>query len=355
MAASSPTFASRILAWYDHHGRHDLPWQTDPTPYRVWVSEIMLQQTQVATVIPYFRRFTQRFPDVQALAAAPLDDVLHLWSGLGYYARARNLHAAAGRICAGHGGRFPEDIDSLTALPGIGRSTAGAILALACGQRHPILDGNVKRVLARFHAVEGWPGKSAVLKRLWALAEDHTPRERVADYTQAIMDLGATLCRRGAPACDACPLNTDCAALAQGRPQAYPAPRPKRELPVREVYMLLLVDGEGRVCLQQRPPSGVWGGLWSLPEFDSPRALADWCSRFTGEAVEVLEQPPLRHSFSHFHLDIRPRLVRLENPPFSVMEGGQCVWYNSRQPPSLGLAAPVRRLLDRLQDSGETQ
>ncbi len=349
------TFATRVLAWYDRHGRHDLPWQADPTPYRVWVSEIMLQQTRVETVVSYYQRFLQRFPDVQALAAAPLDEVLHLWSGLGYYARARNLHAAAVRLCAAHGGHFPQDIDALVALPGIGRSTAGAILSLACGQRHPILDGNVKRVLARFHAVEGWPGRTAVLKRLWALAERHTPRERVADYTQAMMDLGATLCTRGTPDCDACPLNADCAALAQGRPQAYPAPRPKRALPVREVYMLLLVNGEGEVWLQQRPPSGVWGGLWSLPEFDGPDALLDWCGRFTGRAVEARELPALRHTFSHFRLDIRPRLVRLENPAFSVMEGEGCVWYNSRQPQSLGLAAPVRRLLDSLEHTGEMQ
>ncbi|HKL64205.1 MAG TPA: A/G-specific adenine glycosylase, partial [Woeseiaceae bacterium] len=195
-------FAERLLAWYDRHGRHDLPWQRDPVPYRVWVSEIMLQQTRVTTVIPYFERFVERFPTVEDLAAAPADDVLALWSGLGYYARARNLHRAAGRIVAEHGGEFPCHREALESLPGIGRSTAGAILALSFGERHPILDGNAKRVLARYHAVDGWPGRTAVAKELWELAERHTPSQRVADYTQAIMDLGATLCTRGRPACE---------------------------------------------------------------------------------------------------------------------------------------------------------
>ena len=210
-------FADRLLGWFDVHGRKDLPWQQDPTPYRVWVSEIMLQQTQVRTVIPYYQRFMQAFPDLRALAAAPLDQVLHHWSGLGYYARARNLHRAAQRIRDDHAGRFPEDIEVVMGLPGIGRSTAGAILSLACGQRHAILDGNVKRVLARFHAVEGWPGKTAVLEQLWALAEAATPQRDVAAYNQAMMDLGATLCRRGTPECVRCPLRTDCRACRQGR------------------------------------------------------------------------------------------------------------------------------------------
>ena len=217
-----------MIAWFAQHGRKDLPWQQDPTPYRVWVSEIMLQQTQVRTVIPYYQRFMQAFPDLRALAAAPLDQVLHHWSGLGYYARARNLHRAAQRIRDDHAGRFPEDIEVVMRLPGIGRSTAGAVLSLACGQRHAILDGNVKRVLARFHAVEGWPGKTAVLEQLWALAEAATPQRDVAAYNQAMMDLGATLCRRGTPECPSCPLQSDCRACKLGRQSEFPAPRPRR-------------------------------------------------------------------------------------------------------------------------------
>ena len=259
-------FAERLLAWFADHGRHDLPWQRDPSPYGVWVSEIMLQQTQVATVIPYYERFMARFPDLAALAEAPLDEVLAHWSGLGYYARARNLHRAARQAMAEHGGRLPETIDALQALPGIGRSTAGAILSLALGQRHPILDGNVKRVLARHAAVAGWPGKAAVQRTLWELAEARTPRRRVADYNQAMMDLGATLCTRARPACERCPVAADCRAREQGLQTDYPGPRPRRELPERQVQMLLVRDPQGRVLLERRPPQGVWGGLWCLPE-----------------------------------------------------------------------------------------
>ncbi|HET7674262.1 MAG TPA: A/G-specific adenine glycosylase, partial [Gammaproteobacteria bacterium] len=222
---SGDAFSTRLLAWFDCHGRHDLPWQRNPTPYRVWVSEIMLQQTQVSAVIPYFERFTARFPDLPALAAAPLDEVLALWAGLGYYARARNLHRAAQIVCADHGGKLPRDIDALTALPGIGRSTAGAILALSRDERHPILDGNVKRVLARYHGIEGWPGDAAVAARLWACAEEHTPPENCARYTQAIMDLGATVCTRHKPLCALCPQRMECAASREGRQSELPAPR----------------------------------------------------------------------------------------------------------------------------------
>ena len=259
-------FARALLAWFDQHGRHDLPWQTDPTPYRVWVSEVMLQQTRVPTVLRYFPGFMERFPDVAVLAEAPLDDVLHLWSGLGYYARARNLHRAASVVRDAHDGRMPDQREALEALPGIGRSTAGAILALAHGQRHAILDGNVKRVLARYHLVEGWPGRSAVLDRLWGLAESHTPRRRVAAYTQAIMDLGATVCTRSRPLCRACPLAESCGALSHGRTAELPSPRPKPTLPERTTAFLILRDSHGRVLLERRPPSGVWGGLWSFPE-----------------------------------------------------------------------------------------
>jgi len=244
-------FSARVLAWYARHGRRDLPWQDNPTPYRVWVSEIMLQQTQVNTVIPYYWRFMQRFSDVAALAGADIDQVLHQWTGLGYYARARNLHAAAVMVRDRWSGRFPETFDEVLSLPGVGRSTAGAILALACRQRHAILDGNVKRVLARFHAVEGWPGKASVLRRLWELAEQHTPEGQVAEYTQAMMDLGATLCTRGTPECGRCPLSDDCQARQTDRQRDLPSPRPRKALPVRRARLLLLYNDRHEVLLER--------------------------------------------------------------------------------------------------------
>lgn len=343
-------FSERILRWYHRHGRKDLPWQRERTPYRVWVSEVMLQQTQVTTVIPYFERFVARFPDVVALAGADIDAVLHLWSGLGYYARARNLHKAACVVRDLHGGLFPTDFTAVQALPGIGRSTAGAILAQACGQRHAILDGNVKRVLARYHAVAGWPGETAVLARLWEYAERHTPNQHVADYTQAMMDLGATLCTRAQPRCGECPVQDGCAAFRADAVRDYPAPRPKRILPVRETHMLLVRNTAGEVLLQQRPPSGIWGGLWSFPEVSAADAVADWCERTLGWHVDRPQVwPALRHTFSHFHLDITPWLVELrESRAAAVMEGQPTVWYNTRSENARGLAAPVQRLLERL-------
>lgn len=343
-------FSDAVLAWFDISGRKDLPWQHNPTPYRVWVSEIMLQQTQVATVIPYYQRFMERYPDLATLAAAPLDDVLHLWSGLGYYARARNLYKTAVIIAEQFNKKFPCRRDLLQSLPGIGRSTAGAVLSLAYGQRQPILDGNVKRVLTRFHALEGWPGQSAVLKKLWQLAESHTPHERVAEYTQAMMDLGATVCTRSKPACSDCPLQTACVACNAGNPQQFPSPRPKRELPVRDVHMLILMNGGDDVLLQKRPLSGIWGGLWSLPEFESTAALHCWCasqgvaeSRQAGRTLSAL-----RHSFSHFHLHITPHLIVTENPAIAVMEADRMLWYNIAKPQRVGVAAPVSKLLKQL-------
>jgi len=340
-------FASRLLGWFDQHGRKDLPWQAEPTAYRVWVSEIMLQQTQVATVIPYYQRFMDSFPDVATLAAASLDQVLHHWSGLGYYARARNLHKTAILLEEQFAGRFPEDSEALQALPGIGRSTAGAILSLACGQRLPILDGNVKRVLARYHRVAGWPGKTSVLRELWQLAERYTPRRKVAAYTQAIMDLGATVCTRSKPDCRACPLAEQCQARAYDEQACYPAPRPKRHLPVRAVNMAMLLNQAGEVLLEKRPPSGIWGGLWSLPEFERAEDLADWCEAHGAKARQAVLSP-LRHTFSHFHLDITAHVYRAQSPADSVMEAGRTVWYNSLQPQSVGLAAPVAKLLQQL-------
>ena len=337
-----------LLTWFDQYGRHDLPWQHPRSAYRVWLSEIMLQQTQVATVIPYFDRFIQHFPDITRLANAELDEVLHLWTGLGYYARARNLHKAAIEIREHHKGVFPQSFDEVLALPGIGRSTAGAILAQAYNQRHAILDGNVKRVLTRLHAVEGWPGKKAVENHLWELAEQLTPDERLCDYTQAIMDFGATLCGRK-PNCSECPLTRHCQAYEAGNPYDYPTPKARKTLPTRTTRMLILKDIHNRVLLLQRPQLGIWGGLWSLPECPAEEDIAIWCRRSLGITVDELrEQPSLRHTFSHFHLDIIPIHARAKPISDAIMEADTRVWYNTAQPEVLGLPAPVKTLLESI-------
>jgi len=340
------TVAARLLAWFDAHGRHDLPWQRERTPYSVWVSEIMLQQTQVGTVIPFFAEFMQRFPTIAELAAAPLDEVLAVWAGLGYYARARNLWQAARVVAAEHGGELPATFDALHSLPGIGRSTAGAILAQAHGQRWPILDGNVKRVLARYHAVEGWPGMPNVAEELWRHAEAHTPHERVADYTQAIMDLGATLCTRARPACTVCPLAADCAAARAGTQGRYPAARPKRARRKRHVAVLVVRAPDGRVLLERRPARGIWGGLYSLPELvagDSPR---EWCARMLGASVAV-ERPlgVIEHAFTHFDLDLLPRLLELAAEPSAVMDRADWLWHRPGAELGVGVPAPIAALL----------
>ena len=341
-------FSERLLAWYAAHGRNDLPWQSCPNPYRVWISEIMLQQTRVATVIPYYERFMARFPDVATLAGADLDAVLHHWSGLGYYARARHLHAAARMIMDVHQGKFPEEFAAVISLPGIGRSTAGAILSLAAGQRHPILDGNVKRVLTRFHALEGWPGQAAVQRQLWELAGQATPRQRVADYTQAIMDLGATVCTRTQPSCERCPLHRDCAARAAGRQGALPTARPRKRLPVRRTRMLILHNTDGKVLLEQRPPTGIWGGLWSFPECSPEANVAEWCRGELGLTASVTaEWPVFRHTFSHYHLEISPVLARASAIDTAVMEADNRLWYNHKALPAKGFATPVSKLLER--------
>jgi A/G-specific adenine glycosylase len=343
------TFSRRLIDWYHRHGRKDLPWQHPRDAYRVWISEIMLQQTQVTTVIPYFERFINRFPAIKELAAAPIDDVLGLWSGLGYYARARNLHHAACEVCAHHRGQLPDSIDALTSLPGIGRSTAGAILALTHGQRHPILDGNVKRVLARYHAIKGWSGSSAVQKTLWAHAEAHTPHERVSEYTQAIMDLGAMVCTRSRPRCKVCPLHEDCVAHLQGRVDELPTPKPKRSIPTRVSVFAILRNDAGEVLLERRPSSGIWGGLWSFPECPRGYDLIDWCDRAFGLQVDnVTALEPLLHTFTHFRLNIHPMLMQVsERSATRVAERG-ALWYNFPQALHLGVAAPVRALLDQL-------
>ena len=346
---TSTDFAARLLAWFDEHGRKDLPWQLPQDPYRTWVSEIMLQQTQVKTVIPYFERFMRRFPDVSALADAAQDEVLQHWSGLGYYARARNLHKAARIVRDDHGGIFPDTLGALMALPGIGRSTAGAILSLSMNQRHPILDGNVKRVLARHEAVEGWPGRTSVAKTLWTLAERFTPRERVADYTQAIMDLGATLCTRSAPACDRCPVSADCLAFNQGSVSLFPGRKPRKDKPLRSTTMVFALR-DSHLFLERRPEAGIWGGLWSLPEVNG-EGVDDWCVGRLGAAPSAIESwEPLRHSFSHYDLDIRPILVRVAAPLSKVADCDDARWHRLNDELPGGVAAPVQRLIEQLRN-----
>ncbi len=341
-------FSARVLEWFDEHGRKDLPWQQDATPYRVWVSEIMLQQTQVQTVIPYYPRFMRAFPDVVRLADAPVDAVLALWSGLGYYARARNLHAAAKIVRDEHGGVFPQDFDAVVALPGIGRSTAGAILALSSGERHAILDGNVKRVLARHEAIAGWPGQAGVAAALWEAAERYTPVERIADYTQAMMDLGATLCTRTRPACGACPVAGDCRAALAGETDRYPGRKPRKTKPLRSTTMLLAVAGDS-VFVERRPPSGIWGGLWSFPEIGDADAL-EWCRReFGAEPAEATAWDLVRHSFTHFDLDIRPIVVRVPAMSRKVADRDDAEWMRLDGNPPGGVATPVKKLIDLLQ------
>lgn len=345
VAASMP-FSVRLLAWYRESGRHALPWKIHPTPYRVWLSEIMLQQTQVSTVLEYFERFTARFPDLQALAAADEDAVLAAWTGLGYYRRARNLWKAARQIADEHNGDFPASIEALQALPGIGKSTAGAILALAFDQRAPILDGNVKRVLTRIHGITEWPGKRDVEKQLWQLAEAHTPTFEVASYTQAIMDLGATLCTRREPACDQCPVVELCTAHRLGITHETPAPAPRTKTPERSACMLVVEDVNGHVLLEKRPEQGVWGGLWCFPEYaesDDPMAAA---VDLAGAADRLMPTPArMRHQFTHYRLNLSLSHVRISlRAPLPIRER-QLDWFAPEELGTVGLAAPVVRLL----------
>ena len=340
--------APQLLAWWDKHGRKHLPWQKDRTPYRIWVSEIMLQQTRVETVMPYFERFMASFPDVQALAAAHDDDVLAIWAGLGYYTRAHNMLKAGRIVVAQHGGELPRDFDSLVALPGIGRSTAGAILALAHGQRRAILDGNARRVLARVHAVEGWPGKLSVSRTLWELAETNTPSERVRDYTQAIMDLGATVCLRRSPRCDACPLAHRCRAKKYDLTAGIPASKPKANRPLKRRSMLVVQRPDGAVLLHRRPPTGIWAGLWSLPTLEGDESAEDWCGRVLGCSPQGhAELTPLRHGFSHFELEIQPIHLPVSTPPAGIREGDQWRWHDGEQ--ELGMPVPIRRLVESME------
>ena len=344
-------FAERLLAWFAVQGRHHLPWQQDITPYRVWVSEVMLQQTQVAMVLPYYARFMARFPIVHALAQSPLDEVLHLWTGLGYYARARNLRRCAQILVEKHDGQFPEKLDEVMALPGIGRSTAGAILAIALGQRQSILDGNVKRVLARVFGIAGDPGSAAVLAQLWAAADACTPGPAVSAYTQGIMDLGATLCTRARPACTVCPMNDGCVAALEGRQEELPTRKRRRPRGSREATLLLAESGsEGSlaVLLERRPAVGVWGGLWSPPQFESEFAALDWCRREIGEPdYRPTALPAIHHAFTHFDLCLKPLRVRCQGTA-AVHDGDARLWYRLDSPPRVGLPQPIRQLFQRL-------
>ncbi|MEH3773923.1 A/G-specific adenine glycosylase [Enterobacter asburiae] len=346
MTMQASQFSAQVLDWYDKYGRKTLPWQIEKTPYKVWLSEVMLQQTQVATVIPYFERFMAHFPTVTDLANAPLDEVLHLWTGLGYYARARNLHKAAQQVATRHNGKFPETFDEVADLPGVGRSTAGAVLSLSLGKHFPILDGNVKRVLARCYAVDGWPGKKDVEKRLWEISEAVTPAHGVERFNQAMMDLGAMVCTRSKPKCELCPVNNLCVAYANHSWAHYPGKKPKQTLPERTGYMLLMQRGD-EVFLAQRPPSGLWGGLYCFPQFENEDLLHEWLKQRGMTADNLTQLTAFRHTFSHFHLDIVPMWLPVSSCA-SCMDEGIALWYNLAQPPSVGLAAPVERLLQQL-------
>ncbi|MCW8885982.1 MAG: A/G-specific adenine glycosylase [Motiliproteus sp.] len=345
---SPEVFQQAVLTWFDQHGRKDLPWQHHINPYRVWVSEIMLQQTQVATVIPYYQRFMDAFPDVESLAAADIDQVLHLWTGLGYYARGRNLHKTAIQVVQEQGGEFPLTVSEMEQLPGIGRSTAGAILAIASGVRAPILDGNVKRVLARFEAQPGWYGQSAVLKKLWAYSERYTPNNRVGDYTQAMMDLGATLCTRSRPRCGECPLVENCSAYATDTVDRFPEPRPKKQIPLKQCWMLLLEDGNGQVQLHRRPPAGIWGGLWCFPEYPSHEALLTEAEGLGYQPDNSPSIDSFTHTFSHYQLRVHPVRMRVGEQCQQVAEAKDQLWCDLHQPAEVGLAAPVKKLLKQL-------
>ncbi len=343
-------FSQAVLNWFETHGRKNLPWQLKPNPYRVWISEIMLQQTQVTTVIPYYENFMQNFPDIKQLALADEDKVLHHWTGLGYYARARNLHKTAKIIYHEHHGVLPSTLDELVELPGIGKSTAGAIMTLADDKYAVILDGNVKRVLCRYHCVKGWPGQSDTQKQLWQLAERHTPSSNCRSYTQAMMDLGATLCTRTKPSCSVCPLQQGCEAYLTQKTTEFPYKKIKKKLPVKTTQMLILHDKSGeKVLLEKRPPSGIWGGLWSFPEIQVNDSISGYLQKY-GFVINAQTMPwnDIHHTFSHYHLNIKPQILWLAKEPILIMEKPDWHWYDLNSPTELGLAAPVKTLLKQL-------
>ncbi|AOD14392.1 A/G-specific adenine glycosylase [Xanthomonas fragariae] len=351
-APAADAFVDRLLHWFDGHGRHDLPWQHPRAPYRVWLSEIMLQQTQVAVVVPYFQKFVASFPTLADLAAADNDTVMAHWAGLGYYARARNLHAAARQCVALHDGELPRDFAALLALPGVGRSTAGAILSQAWNDRFPIMDGNVKRVMTRFHGIGGYPGLPVVEKQLWQLASTHVahvPAGRLADYTQAQMDFGATLCTRTKPACVLCPLQDDCVARCDGLVEALPTPKPCKQLPEREATALLLENADKHILLQRRPPTGIWASLWTLPQAGTDAGMRAWfATHIDGDYERADEMPLIVHTFSHYRLHLQPLRVRKVALRPAVRDTDDLRWVARADLGSLGLPAPIRKLLDAL-------
>jgi A/G-specific adenine glycosylase len=368
MISSIPAFAQKIITWFNKHGRKDLPWQHRPSPYRVWVSEIMLQQTQVTTVIPYFEKFMAKFPDCRALAQASLDEVLHLWTGLGYYARARNLHKAANIILQDFQGEFPSRFEDVVNLPGIGRSTAGAILAFSKHQSFPILDGNVKRVLSRVFAVAGFSGNKQVEDQLWKISEEVTPQKNIHLYTQAIMDLGATLCTRARPNCAECPLQKECLAFSQGRVLEFPNPKPKTQKPNRKARLLIMMRSrkakqkiQHEVLLEKRPAKGIWGGLWSFPELP-PNAktekLSVFCKKEFGlKFMGFQALPKFKHTFTHFNLEIEPILIEISTGPLGKTQkllkrkekqDSLLEWQALQEACPKGLPSPIKRLLKNL-------
>jgi len=347
-------FAKTLLTWFDKYGRHDLPWQHPRTPYRVWLSEIMLQQTQVATVIPYFENFLSRFPDLDSLANAELDDVLALWAGLGYYTRARNLHRTAKIRSEIHDGQLPDTLDELIALPGIGRSTAAAILSQAHDRPFAILDGNVKRTLSRYYGVEGWPGLPAVEKELWALSESLLPEKRNADYTQAIMDFGATLCTRSKPRCIECPFNKSCVAYITNRVSEFPKKKAGKKIPTRHTVMLVLMSQKNEVLLSRRPAKGVWSGMWSLPEVTRQDEAEPFVTMYSSNGgTGNIALPEFQHTFSHYHLMIKPYLWRELQAKHKIAESDDTRWLPLSEMPSVGLPAPVKKLLESLSNQDQ--
>ena len=351
-------FARQLLDWFEINGRKDLPWQTDINPYRVWVSEIMLQQTQVATVINYFNRFTQHFANIESLAQANTDEVLHLWTGLGYYARGRNLHKSAQLIVENHQSQMPETQEDLEALPGIGRSTAGAIRAIAMGQQGVIMDGNVKRVLARFHGIEGYPGESKINAQMWQHATDHTPETHTAAYTQAIMDLGATLCTRKRPNCAECPMQTKCVANAKGIVHQLPTPKPKKAKPLRTARFFIVSLPNGATLMEQRPASGLWGGLWNPPERAAETSIEEYLAELGLDigAADHHTAKVFRHTFTHFHLEVEPIYISLNTQPELQEQELATRWvlhaHLENNNEAIGLSAVAVKLLAPLATSG---
>jgi A/G-specific adenine glycosylase len=348
MDSDAASFAQAVLNWFERYGRHDLPWQQQDA-YRVWLSEIMLQQTQVSTVIPYYQNFIKRFPNVKQLADASIDEVLQHWQGLGYYARARNLHKAAGVIRDQHKGRFPKTMETVAALPGVGRSTAGAILSFAFGQHWPILDGNVKRVLARCFRVPGWYAQSATMKQLWYLAESVTPAKQSAEFNQAMMDIGSMVCLKSNPKCEACPLKKMCASYRHHSQAEYPQKKPTRAKP-HKTTLMLLHRHQDQVLLWRRPPSGIWGGLWSLPEVDELSAVELWQQSFLSrsQAPQTIQEAVIRHQFTHYSLDISLAIIEMKSLPDRISDSDNYAWVDIDALANHGLPTPVRKLLSTL-------